>query len=177
MEQKIKSGDNKKNTTSKKINSFLVINILLLVILPVFSITYDVHFENETFEWLLIGKWFIFWAVGMRLFVAGVRQSSNPEYTATKIFDLKSAESFVVIRELGFANISLGVMGILSVINNHWRLIAGITGCLFFGLAAMQHLFKKPDSRNEIIATIGDLFIFIILLIYLYFDITAYRYA
>ncbi len=177
MEQKIKSGDNRKNTMNRKNNSFLVINILLLIILPVFSIMGDIHFNKETFDWLLIGKWFIFWAVGMRLFVAGVRQSSNPEYTATKIFDLKSVESFVVIRELGFANISLGVMGILSVINDHWRLIAGITGCLFFGLAAMQHLFKKPDSRNEVITMISDLFIFIILLIYLYFEVTAYRYA
>ncbi len=115
---------------------------------------------------MLIGKWFVFWTTGIRLFTAGISQSSNPAFTA-RIFKMKTLESYIVIRELGFANISLGVMGILSVINDHWRILAAITGCLFFGLAGIQHLFKKSDSTNEIIAMIGDLFVMIILLSYL----------
>jgi hypothetical protein len=153
--------------------SFLIMNFFLLLLLPVLSIAGAFILENEPFGWSLTGKWFIFWAVGMRLFLAGIKQSSDPEYTATKIFHMKSTEGFVVIRELGFANISLGVMGILSVINSDWRMIAAITGGLFFGLAGIQHLFKKSDSRNEVIAMVGDLFVFTIMLLYLSFTLIA----
>jgi len=147
--------------------TFLLVNILVMLVLPVFCIVSENQIENAAFNWSLIGKWFIFWPVGIRLFMAGIKQSSNPEFTASRIFHLKSTESFVVIRELGFANISIGVMGILSVINNSWRPLAAITGGLFFGLAGLQHLFKKPDSQNEVIAMVGDLFIFLLMIFYL----------
>jgi hypothetical protein len=80
---------------------------------------------------------------------------------------MKTRESFVVIRELGFANISMGIMGILSVINNNWRPLAAIVGGLYPGLAGFQHLFKKPDSRNEVIAMLYDLCVFVVVLFYL----------
>ena len=84
---------------------------------------------------------------------------------------MKSSESFVVIRELGFANIALGVMGILSVINSNWRILAAITGGLFFGLAGIQHLFKKPDSSNELIAMVYDLVVLLMIVLYLIFTL------
>ena len=151
--------------------AFLIMNILLLFILPLLSIVSEFILEKETLDWTLIGKWFIFWAIGIRLFTAGIKQSSNPEYTAGKIFNMKSSESFVVIRELGFANIALGVMGILSVINSNWRILAAITGGLFFGLAGIQHLFKKPDSRNELIAMLYDIIVLLIILLFLAFSL------
>lgn len=33
----------------------------------------------------LIGKWFVFWTVGVRLFTAGLRQIWRPQFTAQKI--------------------------------------------------------------------------------------------
>ena len=138
----------------------------MLLVLPLLSIGGEIIFEHESFTWMLIGKWFVFWATGIRLFTAGISQSTNPSFTG-RIFKMKTQESFVVIRELGFANISLGVMGILSVINDHWRILAAITGSLFFGLAGIQHLFKKSGSTNEIIALIGDLFVMVVLLSFL----------
>jgi hypothetical protein len=151
---------------NSKFNSFLFLNVSLLCVLPLLSITGEVIFEHESFTWTLVGKWFVFWTTGIRLFTAGISQSSNPAFTA-RIFKMKTQESYIVIRELGFANISLGVMGILSVINDHWRILAAITGSLFFGFAGIQHIFKKPGSTNELIAMIGDLFVFIILFSYL----------
>jgi hypothetical protein len=159
-------------STSKNGNyAFLIMNILLLFILPLLSIVSEFILEKESPDWTLIGKWFIFWAIGIRLFTAGIKQSSNPEYTAGKIFNMKSSESFVVIRELGFANIALGVMGILSVINSNWRILAAVTGGLFFGLAGIQHLFKKPDSRNELIAMLYDIIVLLIILLFLAFSL------
>jgi hypothetical protein len=152
--------------TGRKLNSLLLVSVSLLFVLPLLSITGEIIFEHESFTWMLIGKWFVFWTTGIRLFTAGISQSSNPAFTA-RIFKMKTQESYIVIRELGFANISLGVMGILSVINDHWRILAAIAGSLFFGLAGIQHLFKKSDSNQEMIAMTGDLFVFIILLSYL----------
>ncbi len=150
---------------------YLIMNILLLFILPLLSIASECIVEKESMDWTLIGKWFIFWAIGIRLFTAGIKQSSNPEFTAVKIFKMRSSESFVVIRELGFANIALGVMGILSVINSNWRILAAFTGGLFFGLAGIQHAFKKPDSRNELIAMLYDLMVLLIICLYLIFTL------
>jgi hypothetical protein len=153
-----------------KKNSFLLMNVLLLGVLPALSTTAEHIFEHEGYNWQLLGKWFIFWALGIRLFTAGISQASNPAFTA-RIFRMKYEESFVVIRELGFANISLGVMGILSVIHNDWRLLAAIAGGLFFGIAGIQHLFKKPDSRNEVIALFYDLSVLLFIVLYIIFTL------
>jgi hypothetical protein len=166
MEQQLAKTTNNSSRKGRVHHSFLLLNVAILCVLPLLSITGEVIFEHESFTWMLVGKWFVFWTTGIRLFTAGISQSSNPAFTA-RIFKMKTQESYIVIRELGFANISLGVMGILSVINEHWRILAAITGSLFFGLAGIQHLFKKSDSSNEMIAMIGDLFVFIILLSYL----------
>jgi hypothetical protein len=168
MEKYQQPENQRRSKISYKNSSYLILNILLLFIFPAMSVLAEVIIEKESPDWLLIGKWFIFWAVGIRLFTAGIKQSSNPEFTAVKIFHMKTAESFVVIRELGFANIALGVMGILSVINSNWRILAAVIGGLFFGLAGLQHLFKKPDSRNELIAMFYDITVLLVVLIYLF---------
>jgi hypothetical protein len=150
---------------------YLWMNISLVFTLPLLSIIAETWTEHSPVSWELVGKWSIFWAIGIRLFTAGIKQASSPEFTATSIFKLKGRESYVVIRELGFANISLGVMGILSVINDNWRVIAAITGGLFFGLAALQHCLKKADSRNEVVAMLYDLLVFFGILFYLVFKL------
>lgn len=170
MEQKLKTETLTSTAAGKKLNTFLLMNISLLLIMPLLSIGSEIIFQHEAFNMMLVGKWFVFWTIGIRLFTAGISQSSNPAFTA-RIFKMKTLESYIVIRELGFANISLGVMGILSVINDHWRILAATTGSIFFGLAGIQHLFKKSDSSNEVIAMIGDLFVLVVLLLYLYIAI------
>jgi hypothetical protein len=155
---------------TRKNYGYLLMNSSLVFILPLLSVVGEHRIEHSPVNWDLLGKWFVFWAIGIRLFTAGIKQASNPEFTATNIFRLTTRESYVVIRELGFANISLGVMGILSVINDNWRLIAAISGGIFFGLAALQHFLKKPDSQNEGIAMLYDLIVFFVTLFYLIFQ-------
>jgi hypothetical protein len=146
---------------------YLLFNLILLLILPLLSLIGEHHFEGTPVDWTLFGKWSIFWSIGLRLFLAGTKQASTPEFTATAIFKLKGRESFVIIRELGFANIALGVMGILSVINAEWRLLAAIAGGLYFGMAGIQHLFRRPDSTNEVIALIYDMIVSAGVILYL----------
>jgi hypothetical protein len=170
MEQNKNYGSISTGSAKKNKHAYLTMNVLLLIIFPTLSIAAEYIFEHEPFTWLLIGKWFIFWAIGIRLFTAGISQASNPGFTAG-IFHMKTQESYTVIRELGFANISLGIMGILSVINEVWRLLAAVAGGIFLGLAGLLHLFKKPDTRNELIAMLYDLSVLLVVILYLLFTI------
>jgi len=124
-------------------------------------------FKNTTGILPLVGEWFVFWAVGVRLLIAGLRQVVNPQFTAEKIFDIKSAEPLPVVRELGFANISTGILGVCSIFNSSWVMPAAIVGGLFYGLAGLGHVFKKERNLLENVAMYSDLFVFIILFVYI----------
>jgi hypothetical protein len=154
---------------TQKINRlYLYSTISLMFIIPIISIALEiVIIQSHSNIWQLIGKWFVFWAIGIRLFIAGLRQSINPEFIASEIFQFKSNESFAVIRELGFANISLGLIGIISLFIPQWRLVSAFSGVLYLGIAGIQHIIKKPISFNEKIAMISDLLIFIIIIYYI----------
>jgi hypothetical protein len=154
-----------------KINkAYLIMNIGLLLILPLVSLITESIFEKTPVSPGLFVKWFIFWAAGIRLFTAGITQTSNPAFTATKIFRLKP-ETYVIIRELGLANIALGVMGILSLLNDSWRMLAAISCSIFFGLAALQHSLRETFGYNELIAALYDAIVCIVLLLYLLFNL------
>lgn len=152
---------------------YLVSVLLFMLILPVISIGIEAAPHSTSPGWSLIGKWFVFWSVGVRLFIAGIRQVTKPAFTAKEIFHISGEESFIIIKELGFANISIGAAGILSLFKTEWTEIVAIAGGLFFGLAGFLHILKKPDSNNERIALVSDLYIFVILLLYLIFSSPA----
>ena len=142
--------------------------ITLMLIAPILSIFIDKVFsQSNEGLFALIEKWFVFWAIGLRLMTAGIRQVVNPAFTVEKIFNLKSKESRIVVRELGFANICSGLLGVLSLTYSQFRISAVIVGGLYLGIAGFYHLIKKPDNINEKVAMVSDLFIFIIMIIVL----------
>jgi hypothetical protein len=57
--------------------------LLLMFVLPVFCILVQSadHPFLQTLPFLTL-KWFVFWAVGVRLFIAGIRQVVQPSFTA-----------------------------------------------------------------------------------------------
>lgn len=153
--------------TRYKPSLYLINVVLTMLVLPIICILVQgVHVHALPF-WALVGKWFVFWAVGVRLFIAGLRQAIKPSFTATEIFNIPGTGSFPIVRELGFANISMGLGGILSLLKPEWSEIMAIVGGLYFGVAGVQHVMKKPDSANERIALISDLFILVVLVVYL----------
>ena len=157
--------------SAKKPSLYLVSILLLTLILPIAFILFQWLISKASFGWLLIGKWYVFWAVGIRLFIAGARQVTKPAFTAKEIFHIEDEASYVVIKELGFGNISLGVIGILSIIKAGWCAPVAIAGGLFYGFAGIQHILNKPASKNEKIAMISDLYIFLILALYAVFTL------
>ncbi len=152
---------------AKKIPIYLVSILLFMVLLPILCSAIQWRQQEATPAWPIIGKWLVFWSVGIRLFIAGLRQATKPAFTAREIFHFKSDDSFPIIKEIGFANISLGSIAILSLFLPSWRIPAAAAGGLYFGLAGLQHLLKKRDSTNETIAMVSDLYIFLLLALYL----------
>lgn len=153
--------------SGKKFDLYFISVLLFMLLLPLVSVFINMYQDGLPFSLLLSGKWLIFWAIGVRLFIAGIRQATKPAFTAQQIFRIIGNDSFPVIRELGFANICLGLIGIISILQPAWRMPVATAGGLYFGLAGMLHVFKKLDSRNEVIALVSDLYIFLIMLVYL----------
>jgi hypothetical protein len=140
---------------------YFAIVILLLLVLPCASVA---------IQWLagghaapLIGKWFVFWGVGVRLFLAGGRQTIQPRFTAEEIFGIHEIKSHAIVRELGFANLSMGTLGVCVLTRVEWVIPAAIVGGLYYGLAATGHVFQKSKNAKEYFAMISDVFIFAVL--------------
>lgn len=142
--------------------------LALTVLLPALSAWIESRSDTgQPVTLALVGKWFIFYAVGLRLSAAGIRQVLNPAFTAKDIFHLEDKGSYAIVRELGFANVCFGLVGILSLFFPTWRVVSAVGSGLFYGLAGFYHLIKKPVSPNETFALVTDVFIFVVLLIYL----------
>ena len=72
---------------------YIVMVTALMLVLPALSIGAEVLAGGTAFTAALVLKWFAFWSVGLRLFLAGVRQIARPEFTAMMILGQKSADA------------------------------------------------------------------------------------
>lgn len=135
-----------------------------MFVLPIGSMAMESIAVGAPLDANLVVKWFVFWSFGGRLFTAGTKQIVDPAFTAKQILGLKSDESLVLVRELGFANVAMGALGLASLWLSQWRLGAALVGGIFFGLAGIAHLFQKARNRHENVAMVSDLFAAAVLL-------------
>jgi hypothetical protein len=146
---------------------YFVVVLLLLLILPVTSVLMESARSHHTLSLLfLTGRWFVFWSVGIRLFLAGIRQVIQPKFTAEEIFNIHDPASFAIVREVGCANLSIGLLGISTLFRANWIIPAAIVGGLYYGFAGVLHILQKNKNAKELIAMISDEFIFVILLVF-----------
>jgi len=148
------------------IRYIVMVSVLTFILPAVCSFGELLTGEDGIFSFALTGKWFIFSAAGLRLFIAGIKQTADPAFTAQEIFRIDDPVIFPVVRELGFANLCFGLVGIVSLFLPQWRIVSAFASGLYFGLAGLQHFFKKPAGTNEKFALVTDLFIFIVLSAY-----------
>lgn len=145
---------------------YFIMIILLMLVLPTGSVLVEAFVWHSDANWIaLIGKWFVFWGVGIRLALAGGLQVFTPAFTAETL-EIKDPKASVLIRELGFGNLAIGVTGILSLILPMWTLAAALCGGLFYGLAGTQHAFTRNRSVKENWALTSDLFLFAVMAVY-----------
>lgn len=156
------------NNNNSDINkTYIVLVSLLTFALPTICSAGEILINKDTaFSFALTGKWFIFSAVGLRLFIAGVKQATDPAFTAKEIFHIDNPDSFPIVRELGFANLCFGLIGIISLFLPQWRIVSAFGSGLYYGIAGLQHLLKKPAGINEKFALVTDIIIFLLLLAY-----------
>lgn len=144
---------------------YLAAIVLLLLVLPLASIAAEALWSPESAQDLmaLVDRWFVFWAVGVRLFLAGLSQIFRPQFTSEGILGIKEPAVAPIVRELGFANLSTGTLGLLSLAFPHWSLPAAIVGGLFYGLAGLGHVAKSDRNVKELAALVSDLAMFLVL--------------
>ena len=137
-----------------------------MFVFPIGSIIAETALNPNVNILFIIGKWFVFWVVGIRLFTAGIRQIIQPKFTAKDILGLKERESWILVRELGFTNTALGVLGILSIFFREWIMPSALAGSIFLGLTGINHLVAKNKNIHAKTAMISNILISIVLIIY-----------
>jgi hypothetical protein len=139
--------------------------LLLLLVLPAASILVEMLYSAHTDTMWLIGKWFVFWACGVRLVIAGLMQTLKPEFTAKSIFDIDAPAAHAIVREVGFGNIAMGTLGLASLFEPSWVVPAAIAGGIYYGLAGLGHLFRQGNLQERV-ALWSDLAIFALLAVF-----------
>ncbi len=163
-----------KKNIHKYISSYMFVEVILVFLFPVVSGYIEKLITNDQASLALFGKWFVFWAFGLPLFILGIKQTSNRSL-AIAAGKQTHRNRYDIVRKSGIANICLGVGGILSLINENWRQIVAILGCLFFCLAMLSHFTSKLSSAYEKFMMIKDSIIFLILLSYIIYTLKQFR--
>jgi len=140
--------------------------VALMLVVPIGCTIFEVFRSNHgVFSFSILLQWFVFWAVGVRLLLAGFRQIIQPRYTAEVILGIKREECHRVIRELGFGNLSIGCIGAGSLMYPGWVLPAAIAGSVFYGLAGINHFLRKARGINENVAMVSDVLVAVVLIV------------
>ena len=144
--------------------------IVLMLIFPMASIALEVFVRNQgVLNVAIVGKWFVFWAVGMRLLIAGLRQIVQPRYTAETILGVKDPDAMLIVRELGFANTAIGSAGLGSIYLASWVLPVAVIGAIFYALAGINHVTHRSKNTLQNVAMTSDFFAATVLLIFCVF--------
>jgi hypothetical protein len=146
---------------------YLSIVVLTMLLLRGGSVLLD-HALHPHAVWMgLIGKWFVFWGVGVRLGLAGGRQLLQPRFTAREIFHMSGDEALPLVRELGVANLATAVVGLASLAAPSFVLPIAISAGLFYGVAGVRHVGERGKAFNETLAMMSDLFMAAVLAAYI----------
>jgi hypothetical protein len=139
--------------------------VLLLLVFPALSVLAEALYVPGADIMWLVGKWFVFWACGVRLFVAGLMQTFRPEFTAKSIFDIDAPAAHAIVREVGFGNLAMGTLGLASFTKPEWIVPAALVGGLYYGLAGLGHVFRQGNFKEQV-ALWSDFAIFVLLAIF-----------
>jgi hypothetical protein len=113
----------------------------------------------------VFGRWWVFWGVGTRLLVAGLAQVSGKGPTAEILGSTApSVQEVQLVKELGTANIGMGLAGLLALVPG-WALPAGAAGGVFLLIAGVMHVTKRGKNAQEMLATWTDLLVGIVVLV------------
>jgi hypothetical protein len=146
---------------------YLAAVVLLLLVIPAACVLVEALVLASPASLMdLVGKWFTFWACGVRLFLAGVMQVAKPQFTAGSIFGIKDDAALGIVREVGFGNLAIGTLGLASLALPQWVVPAALAGGLYYGLAGIGHVMRAKRNAKEQVALVSDLLIFLLLAVF-----------
>lgn len=128
----------------------------LMFVLPVLSILAEWAAGSDAGLLFLVGKWFVFWAAGIRLLLAGFKQVLQPSYTAKTIFGIDDPDAEKLVTEIGCGNLAIGLIGTLSLLVPGWVAPSGLAGGLYLALAGVKHGMNRHRSAKENFAMVTD---------------------
>lgn len=123
--------------------------VLLLLVLPAASVVVETLYSGGADIMWLVGKWFVFWACGVRLLAGGLMQTLRPEFTAKSIFEIDAPAAHAIVREVGFGNLAMGTLGIASLFEPSWVVPAAIVGGLYYGFAGLGHVLRRGNLKER----------------------------
>ena len=140
---------------------YIALVLAQTVVLPLISTVVQLSVSGGN-PFVVAGVWWAFWGVGTRLTVAGISQISNPSRTSAGILGIESADADQVVHELGFANLSMGLIALVASFVPDWGILGALPGALHLGLAAFRHIAKRGKNGEETVATWTDLIVFVV---------------
>ena len=143
---------------------YFILVIAQTIVFPIVSgIIELVVFGGDPIQ--VFGKWWVFWGVGTRLLVAGIVQvSGGGPTTAILGSSTPSIQEKQLARELGWANLCLGLAGLLALVPG-WALPAGFAGGIYLLIAGILHVPKRGKNAQESLATWTDLIVGVAVLV------------
>lgn len=152
---------------------YFIAVLLLGFVLPIGSVVAEHSYFHAAAPWIaLAGKWFVFWAAGVRLGIAGIRQQARPKLTSQGIFGIASDDPLPFVRELGVANLAAATVALLSPWRPDFVLPAAISAGVFYTLAGIWHMTHAHRSANQNLALVTDLILGAIFAVYVAMTLT-----
>lgn len=150
--------------TARRMYIFMIVALMFVV--PIGCTIFEVFQSNHgIFAFSILLKWFVFWAVGVRLLIAGLRQIIQPRFTAEVVLGINSQDSKLLVRELGFVNTAIGCIAAGSLMSPGWLMPAALAGSVCYGLAGVNHFLHKARNRNESAAMVSDVVVAVVLIV------------
>ncbi len=140
---------------------YIVLVLAQTLVLPLISGSIDLAVGGGH-PLVVYGMWWAFWGVGTRLTVAGISQLVNPGRTAQGILGLDDPGAEQVVHELGYGNLSMGLVALVAPFVDHWGILGAAPGAISLGLAGLRHVTKSGKNRDENVATWTDLLVFVV---------------
>ena len=140
----------------------LTIVVLTMLIIPLFCVYAQKNGDEQLIP--LIGKWFLFWGAGVRLTIAGIRQIIAPQLTVEGIFGVHDPRIWPLAQELGFWNLSVGILCMVTLLRYEWRQVLALASGLFFLAAGVKHVLSDHRTLEANTAMVSDIGIAAVLL-------------